>query len=468
MEVVEDLLQLEAVLRAQREDDGLLVGRRLQLEAEAHAEALAQGQAPGLVDPRPEGRVDHELHAAALVEEALQDDARLGGDRAQGLPPRQDVLRDLDRPALGQRRAALRAEAIGGLRDRAALVAQAGQLGRQLARPPGGLAQPEGQRGRLALGVGHADDPRLHADHAPRGVPELEDVPAVALHRPVLVDGADERPVRLLPDLVIRGVGDGPAREQRGEARAPRGHEPAVDPVPMEQRAAALGVQRDHLIELLALEVAVGPGAAERGEEVTLRPWLGHAGRHHLLGQDVQGTGRRGRAVQQAVAHAAQERRALDQLVEGQREEPPLGDAGQRVPRAAHPLQEGRDRPRGPDLHHEVHLADVDPQLQRGGGHQRAQPARLQPLLGVQPALAGEAAVVAGDGVLAQQAGEVARDALRHLSGVHEDEAGAVLAYEVGHARVDLLPLLVGADGRERRGRDFDRQVELAEGPGVH
>ena len=60
-----------------------------------------------------------------------------------------------------------------------------------------------------------------------------------------------------------------------------------------------------------------------------------------------------------------------------------------------------------------------------------------------------------------------AGDALGHLARVHEDERRAVLAHQLGDARVDLLPLLVRADGRERRGRDLDREVELAEGARV-
>ena len=51
----------------------------------------------------------------------------------------------------------------------------------------------------------------------------------------------------------------------------------------------------------------------------------------------------------------------------------------------------------------EVHVADVDAELERGRGHERAQLPGLQPLLGVEPALAREAAVVAGDRVLAQE-----------------------------------------------------------------
>src|SRR6185437_14871898 len=49
-------------------------GRRgLQLEVERAAEALAQRQPPGAVHPAAEGRVDDELHAARLVEEALEN-----------------------------------------------------------------------------------------------------------------------------------------------------------------------------------------------------------------------------------------------------------------------------------------------------------------------------------------------------------------------------------------------------------
>ena len=83
--VVEDLLEREAVLRPEREDDRVVAGGGLQLEVEADAEALAQGEAPGAVDAGAEGGVDDELHAAGLVEEALEDDVLLGGDEAEGV-----------------------------------------------------------------------------------------------------------------------------------------------------------------------------------------------------------------------------------------------------------------------------------------------------------------------------------------------------------------------------------------------
>ena len=52
------------------------------------------------------------------------------------------------------------------------------------------------------------------------------------------------------------------------------------------------------------------------------------------------------------------------------------------------------DRSRGAKLADEVDVADVDAQLERGRRDQRLQLAALQTLLGVQPLLPGEAAVV--------------------------------------------------------------------------
>ena len=55
----------------------------LQLEVEAAAKSLAQRQSPGSIDPRPERRVDHQLHSARLVEEPLEDDLFPARDHAQ-------------------------------------------------------------------------------------------------------------------------------------------------------------------------------------------------------------------------------------------------------------------------------------------------------------------------------------------------------------------------------------------------
>src|ERR1700757_2830451 len=68
-EELEDVGEGEGVLLGERDVEAVVGGGGLQLEVEAAAEALAQRQAPGLVDPAAEGRVQDELHAAAFVEE---------------------------------------------------------------------------------------------------------------------------------------------------------------------------------------------------------------------------------------------------------------------------------------------------------------------------------------------------------------------------------------------------------------
>ena len=73
VEVTRDLLEREAVGLAERQYDRVLGRRRLQFEVERAAEALAQRETEGAVDARAEGRMDDELHAARLVEEALED-----------------------------------------------------------------------------------------------------------------------------------------------------------------------------------------------------------------------------------------------------------------------------------------------------------------------------------------------------------------------------------------------------------
>ena len=64
----------------------------MQLEIERAAEALAQRQAPGLVDARAKGSVNDELHAAAFVEKALGDDGGLRRNRSEQGAARDDVF----------------------------------------------------------------------------------------------------------------------------------------------------------------------------------------------------------------------------------------------------------------------------------------------------------------------------------------------------------------------------------------
>ena len=101
VQVAEDVGQRERVLRPEREQQRVLGGRGLQLEVELAAEPLAQRQRPGAVDAAAERRVQDELHAARLVEEALEDERLLRRDHAERGASLGQVLDDLFGGRLG-------------------------------------------------------------------------------------------------------------------------------------------------------------------------------------------------------------------------------------------------------------------------------------------------------------------------------------------------------------------------------
>ena len=200
MQVARDLDQREAVAGRQRQHDRVLGRRRLQLEVELAAEALAQRQAPGAVDAAAVGRVDDQLRAAGLVEEALH--ARCVccvGSAPSAACVRAEVVDELAPPASSSRPTLVASAtsrrgrrspsaARSALRD---LRAQARHAERQLVAAARRFAEPERDARRRALRVLDAHAARLDAQDAVAGVAELEDVAGQALDREVLVDGAD-------------------------------------------------------------------------------------------------------------------------------------------------------------------------------------------------------------------------------------------------------------------------------------
>src|SRR6202023_248302 len=90
-EEVEDVGEGEAVLLGEGDVDAVVGGGGLELEVEAAAEAFAEGEAEGFVDAAAEGGVEDELHAAAVIEEALGDDGGFGGDGTEGGAAGDDV-----------------------------------------------------------------------------------------------------------------------------------------------------------------------------------------------------------------------------------------------------------------------------------------------------------------------------------------------------------------------------------------
>ena len=273
----------------------------------------------------------------------------------------------------------------------------------------------------------------LDAHDAIALVAELEDVAGEALDREVLVHAADDVVLRLQQDLKVGVVRDRPARGQGGEPRPAPPAQHVVDGVVVDERAAAAAARAeafrqhgDHRREILARQRAIGPRAADQREQLVLAPFLRRHLGHDLLRQHVERLLQNGEPVELAAADAVDQRRAFHQLVAREREQPALGRARDRVPGSPDPLQERRDRARRAELADQVDLADVDAELERGGRHQRLELAVLEPLLGVEALLLGQAAVVCGHVLGADPVRQLARHPLRHPAGIDEDQRGAM------------------------------------------
>src|SRR6185369_14171282 len=163
-----------------------LVGSRLQFEAEAATEALAQRRPPGAIDATAERRVNHQLHAAALVEEALQNHTLLRRHRAQRAHACARVVSQLTGRGFANFGRKLGQFSQGSL-------AQPGYLMRQLTAARRRFAEPKRDRGRSTLGVGDAHYPAADPQDPPGSRAELEDIAAVRLDREILVQRADQR-----------------------------------------------------------------------------------------------------------------------------------------------------------------------------------------------------------------------------------------------------------------------------------
>ncbi len=86
-------------------------------------------------------------------------------------------------------------------------------------------------------------------------------------------------------------------------------------------------------------------------------------------------------------------------------------------------------------------------------------PSRVSRCSAQEPELLGHAAVMRGDGVLAETIAELARDAFGHPPGVDEHERRVVLRNERDQARVDFLPHVRRHDRLERRRRNLEAQI---------
>src|SRR5262245_64222182 len=94
------------MLGAERHQQRIFSGCRLQLEIELTAEALSKRERPGLVDTAAERRMKNELHAAGFVEETLEHERLLCRNDTKCCAPGSEVARRLFGASLAQARLA--------------------------------------------------------------------------------------------------------------------------------------------------------------------------------------------------------------------------------------------------------------------------------------------------------------------------------------------------------------------------
>ena len=144
----------------------------------------------------------------------------------------------------------------------------------------------------------------------------------------------------------------------------------------------------DDVVEFLPCQVGEAVGPTHHLEELVLTAFPGADLGNDLLRQDVERLLRDDQRIELTASHRIEQRDALDELVAAEREDAALGRFPQRVSRTTDALQHRGDPAGRADLADEIHLADVDTELQRGGGDHRLERSVFEPLLRIQPLLA--------------------------------------------------------------------------------
>ena len=156
-----------------------------------------------------------------------------------------------------------------------------------------------------------------------------------------------------------------------------------------------------------------GHARRDQREELVLAPFSRADLGDDLLRQHVERLLRDREAVELAAADASSSAAHSTSSSRESGNSRPLGVPPTAWPGAADALQEAGDRARRAELADEVDVADVDAELERGGRDQRLELAALEPLLGVEPLLLGEAAVVRGHALFAEPLGQLAASPAR-------------------------------------------------------
>src|SRR5215213_1208253 len=250
------------------------------------------------------------------------------------------------------------------------------------------FTEPERNRRRLAVGILDSHLALLHSQHTPRGVSELKDVALQTLDCKVFIHTADDEITRLEHDGIVCRVGNRAARSDCCEPRTSTAAQALVHRIMVKIRGTSPSLRaetfREHShyrVKLLAIQIAIWVSTTNHPEEIVFAPLLGRNGSDHLLRENVERLFRNLQTIQLTTSNRIHNRCTLNELVARERKDPALRKARDRVVRTTNTLQETRDRTSRAKLADEIHVADVDTELERCRGDECAQLARLQPLL---------------------------------------------------------------------------------------
>ena len=217
-------------------------------------------------------------------------------------------------------------------------------------------------------------------------------------------------------------------------------------------------------------------------EQVLTRPAVHHGHGHELLSEDIERIPRDLRGLDRALVHPAGDHRHLEQVAAVLREDDALAGRTDLVTSTTDALEATGHARRALDLDDEVDGAHVDAKLERAGGDERGEAARLQFLLDLESLLAGDAAVMSAHELLARELVESLREPLAQAPAVREDDRALVAPDQLEDPRVDRRPdarsqvradrraaglLLMGqdvTDGAHVVDRHDDLQVERLSG----
>src|SRR4029077_9233089 len=135
---------------------------------------------------------------------------------------------------------------------------------------------------------------------------------------------------------------------------------------------------------------------------------------------------------------------------------------------ATNALQKARDRAWRAQLADEVDVADINAEFEGGSGDQGLELAMLEPLLGVESLLLGEAAMMRCHVLLSKQVREVAYHTLGQPARVDENEGRSVFSDQIGQPLIELIPDLCGHHCFEGGIGHFQCQIAGATVSGIY